>query len=43
MADPVVVEVPLVNPNEPDALVVDVALPEGGHASAGDVLCSLET
>ncbi len=43
MADPVVVEVPLVNPNEPDALVVDVALPEGGHVSAGDVLCSLET
>jgi sugar O-acyltransferase (sialic acid O-acetyltransferase NeuD family) len=43
MADPVVVEVPLVNPNEPDALVVDVALPEGGHVAAGDVLCSLET
>ena len=43
MADPVVVEVPLVNPNEPDALVVDVAFPEGGHVSAGDVLCSLET
>ncbi|MET0697819.1 MAG: NeuD/PglB/VioB family sugar acetyltransferase [Acidimicrobiia bacterium] len=43
MADPVVVEVPLVNPNEPDALVVDVAFPEGGYVSAGDVLCSLET
>jgi sugar O-acyltransferase (sialic acid O-acetyltransferase NeuD family) len=43
MAEPIVVEVPLVNPNEPDALVVDVALPEGGHVSAGDVLCSLET
>ena len=43
MADPVVVEVPLVNPNEPDALVVDIAVPDGGRVSAGDVLCSLET
>jgi sugar O-acyltransferase (sialic acid O-acetyltransferase NeuD family) len=43
MADPIVVEVPLVNPNEPDAMVVDVAVAEGGHVSEGDVLCSLET
>jgi sugar O-acyltransferase (sialic acid O-acetyltransferase NeuD family) len=43
MADHVVVEVPLVNPNEPEAMVVDVAVPEGARVAEGDLLCALET
>ena len=43
MADHLVVEVPLVNPNEPEAMVVDVATADGDRVSEGDVLCSLET
>lgn len=43
MADPIEVEVPLVNPNEPDAMVVELAVADGDHVSVGDVICSLET
>jgi len=43
MGDHVVVEVPLVNPNEPEAMVVDVAVPEGARVAEGDLLCALET
>ncbi|HEU4895720.1 MAG TPA: biotin/lipoyl-containing protein, partial [Acidimicrobiia bacterium] len=43
MADHVVVEVPLVNPNEPEAMVVDVAVPEGARVEEGGLLCALET
>lgn len=43
MADHFVVEVPLVNPNETDAVVVDVAVADGGRVNEGDLLCALET
>jgi sugar O-acyltransferase (sialic acid O-acetyltransferase NeuD family) len=43
MAEPFAVEVPLVNPNEPEAMVVDIAVADGEQISEGDVLCSLET
>lgn len=43
MADHVVVEVPLVNPNEAEALVVDVAVADGDRVNEGDLLCALET
>lgn len=43
MADHVVVEVPLVNPNETDAMVVEVAVTDGDQVRAGDLLCALET
>jgi acetyltransferase EpsM len=43
MADHVVVEVPLLNPNEPEAMVVDVAVAEGARVEEGGLLCALET
>jgi sugar O-acyltransferase (sialic acid O-acetyltransferase NeuD family) len=43
MAEPFVVEVPLVNPNEPEAMVVEVTVPDGGQVAEDDVLCVLET
>jgi sugar O-acyltransferase (sialic acid O-acetyltransferase NeuD family) len=43
MAEPFAVEVPLVNPNEPEAMVVDVAVADGKQISEGDLLCALET
>lgn len=43
MDDHFVVEVPLVNPNEPDAMVVDVAVADGVEVVEGDLLCALET
>jgi sugar O-acyltransferase (sialic acid O-acetyltransferase NeuD family) len=43
VADHFVVEVPLVNPNEPEAMVVDVAVADGAAVSEGDLLCALET
>lgn len=35
--------VPMLNPNEPDAVMVERRVPEGGPVTAGDVLCVLET
>jgi sugar O-acyltransferase (sialic acid O-acetyltransferase NeuD family) len=43
MAEPFAVEVPLVNPNEPEAMVVDIAIGDGEQVSEGDLLCALET
>lgn len=37
------VTVPLVNPNEPEARLVDVHVQEGQAVEAGQVLCTLET
>jgi sugar O-acyltransferase (sialic acid O-acetyltransferase NeuD family) len=34
---------PLLNPNEPEALLTDLLIQEGQHVSAGDQLCTLET
>jgi sugar O-acyltransferase (sialic acid O-acetyltransferase NeuD family) len=43
MAEPFAVEVPLLNPNEPEAMVVEVAIADGEPISEGDLLCVLET
>lgn len=43
MADHFVVKVPLVNPNEPEAMVVSVVVADGDRVGEGDVLCALET
>jgi sugar O-acyltransferase (sialic acid O-acetyltransferase NeuD family) len=37
------VTIPLLNPNEPDALLVALHVQEGQHVAAGDLLCTLET
>jgi sugar O-acyltransferase (sialic acid O-acetyltransferase NeuD family) len=37
------VTIPLLNPNEPDALVAALHVREGQHVSAGDLLATLET
>ena len=41
MASPVII--PLLNPNEPQALLSGLYISEGQQVSAGDTLCSLET
>jgi acetyltransferase EpsM len=41
MANPVLI--PLLNPNEPEALLVDLYVTEGQLVAEGDLLCSLET
>lgn len=43
MDEPIPVRIPLINPNEPEALVAELNVSEGQHVSAGDVLCTLET
>ena len=40
---PVTVTIPLVNPNEPEALIASLEISEGQHVEAGDLLCTLET
>jgi acetyltransferase EpsM len=40
---PYQVTIPLLNPNEPDALLVSLAVAEGLYVSSGDILCTLET
>lgn len=40
---PVAMLVPLLNPNEPEALVVQLKVREGQHVQAGEVVCTLET
>lgn len=37
------VTIPLLNPNEPEALLAALHVQEGQHVEAGDVLCTLET
>lgn len=44
MENPAVeVKIPLINPNEPEALVSAVHVKEGQQVSSGDLLCTLET
>lgn len=43
MSDPVPVTIPLVNPNEPEALLAALHVQEGQRVEAGDLLCVLET
>ncbi|MGW8144295.1 MAG: lipoyl domain-containing protein, partial [Anaerolineales bacterium] len=37
------VKIPLLNPNEPEAKLVFLAIEEGQYVKQGDVLCTLET
>jgi len=43
MDEPIPVRIPLINPNEPEALVTELSVSEGQRVSAGEVLCTLET
>ena len=40
---PVEVTIPLLNPNEPEALLAALHVSEGQQVSTGDPLCTLET
>jgi acetyltransferase EpsM len=37
------IKIPLLNPNEPEALLVAIHVEEGQQVAAGDLLCTLET
>lgn len=37
------VKIPLLNPNEPEAKIVSLAIKEGQYVHEGDILCTLET
>lgn len=43
MTETIKIYIPLINPNEPEALIVDIHVREGDSVSPGDPLCSLET
>jgi acetyltransferase EpsM len=43
MTEPIPVLIPLVNPNEPEALLAALNVAEGQHVDAGTPLCILET
>lgn len=43
MDTPVPVTIPLLNPNEPEAILAALHVQPGQHVTAGDVLCTLET
>lgn len=43
MPEPQAVSIPLLNPNEPEALLAAVHVTEGQHVAEGEVLCTLET
>jgi acetyltransferase EpsM len=43
LAEPFAVRVPLLNANEPEALLVSLAVKDGQHVQRGEVLCTLET
>jgi sugar O-acyltransferase (sialic acid O-acetyltransferase NeuD family) len=43
MDTPVPVTIPLLNPNEPEAILAALHIQPGQHVTAGDVLCTLET
>lgn len=43
MNEPLAVTIPLINPNEPEALLVDVSIQEGQNVQPGEILCILET
>ncbi len=42
-SSPTPVTIPLINPNEPEALLASLEITEGQQVAAGDVLCTLET
>ncbi len=43
MADPYPITIPLINPNEPGALLASLHVSPGQHVRIGDKLCTLET
>jgi acetyltransferase EpsM len=43
MTDPLPIVIPLINPNEPGALMAELLVNPGQHVMAGDKLCTLET
>jgi len=43
MSEAIPVRIPLLNPNEPEALLVDLHVDEGQLIAPGDLLCTLET
>jgi acetyltransferase EpsM len=43
MADPIPVLIPLLNPNEPGAMLAALHIATGQHVNEGDLLCTLET
>jgi sugar O-acyltransferase (sialic acid O-acetyltransferase NeuD family) len=43
MPDPSPVLIPLINPNEPEAVLAAVHIKEGQQIAAGDLLCTIET
>jgi acetyltransferase EpsM len=43
MADPYPITIPLINPNEPGALLASLHVSPGQHVRIGDRLCTLET
>ena len=43
MPDPLAILIPLLNPNEPEALLAALHVTEGQQVAAGDPLCTLET
>lgn len=43
MSTPIQVLIPLLNPNEPEALLASLQITEGQQVSKGDLLCTLET
>jgi acetyltransferase EpsM len=42
-AEAIPVRIPLLNPNEPEALLVGLHVKQGQHVTPGDLLCTLET
>jgi sugar O-acyltransferase (sialic acid O-acetyltransferase NeuD family) len=43
MSQPIPIKIPLLNPNEPEARLVELHVAEGQPVKAGDVICTLET
>ena len=43
MSEATQITIPLINPNEPEALLADLQAQEGQHITAGSELCTLET
>lgn len=37
------IQIPLINPNEPDALLAEIHIEEGQQVDEGDLICTLET
>ncbi len=43
MTEPTPITIPLINPNEPGALLAELHVIPGNHVAFGDKLCTLET